>query len=64
MSSSDSKLFDYAIKEATEAVAYDKNGEYQLALNKYQRAAEILIQFMKFNKNPYMRSKCDQISIF
>ncbi|MHA1293724.1 MAG: AAA family ATPase [Promethearchaeota archaeon] len=52
MSSVDSKLLQFAKKEATEAVAFDNAGKYQQAINKYQRAAEILLQFLKFNKNP------------
>lgn len=55
MSSLDSKLFSFAMKEAKEAVIFDKNGEYQKAINKYSRAAEILIQFIKFNKNPELQ---------
>ncbi|MHA1413100.1 MAG: AAA family ATPase [Promethearchaeota archaeon] len=58
MSSVDSKLYQYAVKEAQEAVALDEKGQYRKAINKYQRAAEILIQFVKFNKNPMMRERC------
>jgi len=58
MSSIDSKLYQFAVKEAKEAVAFDEKGEYRKAINKYQRAAESLIQFIKFNKNPLMREKC------
>ncbi len=54
MSSVDSKLLQYATKEANEAVALDNAGQYQQAINKYVRAAEILIQFLKFNKNPQL----------
>ena len=62
MSSVDSKLYQYAVQEAQAAVALDEKGHYRQALNKYQRAAEILIQFVKFNKNPIMIRKChDQI---
>ena len=62
MSSVDSKLYQYAVQEAQSAVELDENGHYRKALNKYQRAAEILIQFVKFNKNPIMIRKChDQI---
>ncbi len=62
MSSVDSKLYQYAVQEAQAAVALDEKGQYRQALNKYQRAAEILIQFVKFNKNPIMIRKCrDQI---
>jgi len=62
LSSVDSKLYQYAVQEAQAAVALDENGQYRQALNKYQRAAEILIQFVKFNKNPIMVRKChDQI---
>jgi len=62
LSSVDSKLYQYAVQEAQAAVALDENGQYRQALNKYQRAAEILIQFVQYNKNPIMIRKChDQI---
>ncbi|MFX0047952.1 MAG: AAA family ATPase [Candidatus Hermodarchaeota archaeon] len=62
MSSVDSKLYQYAVQEAQAAVELDEKGHYRQALNKYQRAAEILIQFVKYNKNPIMIRKChDQI---
>ncbi len=62
MSSVDSKLYQYAVQEAQAAVALDEKGHYRQALNKYQRAAEILIQFVQYNKNPIMVRKChDQI---
>ena len=62
MSSVDSKLYLYAVQEAQAAVDLDEKGHYRQALNKYQRAAEILIQFVKYNKNPIMVRKChDQI---
>jgi vacuolar protein-sorting-associated protein 4 len=60
MSSLDSKLFSFAMKEAKEAVEFDKRGEYQKAINKYSRAAEILIQFAKFNKNPSLQKLCGE----
>ncbi len=55
MSSSDSKLLLYAKQEANQAITLEKAGKYHQAINKYERAAEILIQFLKFNKNPMMR---------
>jgi vacuolar protein-sorting-associated protein 4 len=58
MSSVDSKLYQFAVKTAQEAVSLDNQGKYRQAINKYQRAAEILMQFMKYNKNPQMRSLC------
>ena len=48
---SDSKLFQYATEYANKAVAYDKKGEKQQAINNYQKAAGILLQFIKYNKN-------------
>ncbi|MHA2391642.1 MAG: AAA family ATPase [Promethearchaeota archaeon] len=60
MSSVDSKLYQYAVKTAQEAVALDNQGSFRKAINKYNRAAEILIQFMKFNKNPQMRMLCQR----
>jgi vacuolar protein-sorting-associated protein 4 len=59
MSSSDSKLLIFAKKEAEEAIALDNAGKYHQAMNKYQRAAEILIQFLRFNKNPIMRQNIE-----
>ncbi|MFX1590004.1 MAG: AAA family ATPase [Promethearchaeota archaeon] len=62
ISSVDSKLYNYAVQEAQDAVKFDEAGRYRQAINKYQRAAEILIQFVKYNKNPMMIRKCqDQI---
>jgi vacuolar protein-sorting-associated protein 4 len=60
MSSVDSKLYQYAVRTAKEAVALDNQGKYRQAINKYQRAAEILMQFMKYNKNPQMRMLCQK----
>jgi len=55
-------LYQYAVEEANAAVKLDEAGRYRQAINKYQRAAEILIQFVKYNKNPMMIRKCqDQI---
>ncbi len=59
MSSSDSRLLVYAKQEANAAVALDAQGHYQEAMNKYFRAAEILIEFTKYNKNPIMRKRCE-----
>ncbi len=59
MSSSDSKLLLYAKREAEEAVTLDEHGKYQQAMNKYIRAAEILVQFVKYNKNPKMLEICE-----
>ncbi|MFX1258353.1 MAG: AAA family ATPase, partial [Promethearchaeota archaeon] len=55
MSSSDSKLLLFAKQEANHAIEFENIGKYHQAINKYERAAEILIQFLKFNKNPIMR---------
>ena len=60
MSSVDSKLYQYAVKTAKEAVALDNQGKKRQAINMYQRAAEILLQFMKYNKNPQMRMLCQK----
>ncbi len=57
MSSSDSKLLLYAKKEAELAIAYESAGKFHEAINKYEQASEILIQFLKFNKNPIMRQQ-------
>jgi len=60
MSSVDSKLYQYAVEEAQAAVRLDEGGRYRQAINKYQRAAEILIQFVKYNKNPIMIKRCQE----
>ena len=60
MSSVDSKLYQYAVQTAKDAVALDNEGKYRQAINQYQRAAEILMQFMKYNKNPQMRMLCQK----
>jgi vacuolar protein-sorting-associated protein 4 len=59
MSSSDSRLLTLAKQMANDAVALDSKGHYTEAMNKYFRAAEILIEFTKYNKNPIMRQKCE-----
>ncbi|MHA1671234.1 MAG: AAA family ATPase [Promethearchaeota archaeon] len=65
MSSVDSKLYLVAVREAQEAVELDESGQYRKAINKYQRAADILIKFMKYNKNPEMRRVCqDKVGNF
>ncbi|MBD3254052.1 MAG: AAA family ATPase, partial [Candidatus Lokiarchaeota archaeon] len=58
MSTSDSKLLTFAKQEASDAVALDRAGKYHQAINKYQRAAEILLQFIKYNKNPNLQKIC------
>jgi vacuolar protein-sorting-associated protein 4 len=60
MSSVDSKLYQYAVTIAKEAVALDNQGKYRQAINKYNQASEILMQFMKYNKNPQMRKLCQK----
>ncbi|MFX1418024.1 MAG: AAA family ATPase [Promethearchaeota archaeon] len=60
MSSVDSKLYQYAVQTAKEAVALDNQGKFRQAMNKYYRASEILMQFMKYNKNPQMRMLCQR----
>ena len=65
MSSVDSKLYQVAVREAQLAVELDEKGQYRQAINKYQRAADILIKFMKYNKNPQMRMLCqDKVENF
>jgi len=60
MSSVDSKLYQYGVKTAQEAVESDNQGKYRQAINLYQRASEILLQFLKYNKNPQMRMMCQR----
>lgn len=51
MSDNQSKLFRYASQMAAEAVALDKARKYKEAARKYTRAAEVLLEYIKFNKN-------------
>lgn len=60
MSSSDSKLFKYALQEASQAVALDQVKKYKEAKVKYIKAAEILLEFMKYNKNPNLKQTCSE----
>ena len=62
MSGYDSKLYKYAVEEAKQAVILDREGKYQQAINKYLRAAEILVQYMTFTTNPEMRKLCQKNS--
>jgi len=55
MSSLDSKLFSFAMKEAKEAVEYDKKAEYPKVITKYSREDKKLIHFPKYNKNPSLQ---------
>ncbi len=56
MSSSDSNIFKAAIKLAEEAIAYDNNKKYELAIDKYVQAGEALNDFIRFCKNPKLKS--------
>lgn len=48
---------------AKQAVALDQAKRYAEAIPKYTRAAEILLDFIRFNKNPKMQQLCtDKIS--
>ncbi len=60
MSSTDSKLFSFAMSMAQQAVALDQAKRYAEAIPKYVRAAEILMDFIKFNKNPKMGQLCTE----
>ncbi|KKN35128.1 hypothetical protein LCGC14_0786720 [marine sediment metagenome] len=60
MSSVDSKLYTFAISTAREAVDLDNQGKARQAINKYLQAAQILTQFIKFNKNPQMKMLCQK----
>ena len=46
MSSVDSKLYQYAVATAKQAVKYDNQGKYRQAINMYNRAAEILMRLL------------------
>jgi vacuolar protein-sorting-associated protein 4 len=60
MSSANSVLFQTAMKKAEEAVKLDKAGQKQEAGQLYQEAAQALIEFMKFNKNPKLQALCQE----
>jgi vacuolar protein-sorting-associated protein 4 len=60
MSSTDSKLFQFAMSMAKQAVALDQAKRYAEAIPKYTRAAEILLDFIRFNKNPKMQQLCTE----
>jgi len=62
MPSYDSRLYQLAVNEAKEAVKLDEQGKYQHAVNKYMRAAEILLQYMKHSDNPEMKKICQKNS--
>ncbi|MBD3351039.1 MAG: AAA family ATPase, partial [Candidatus Lokiarchaeota archaeon] len=58
--SSNSKLFQYAQQIASEAVVLDKNKRFKEAAKKYTRAAEVLLEFTKFNKNQNLNQLCQE----
>jgi vacuolar protein-sorting-associated protein 4 len=60
VSNTDSELFQTAIKLAQEATALDNAKKYEEAYNKYISAAESLLEFKKFNKNPKLVQLADQ----
>ncbi|GAB4322811.1 MAG: hypothetical protein Kow0069_27710 [Promethearchaeota archaeon] len=60
MASTDSKLFKFAIQLAKQAVVADQGNRTREAIEKYTRAAEILLEFLKFNKNPRLRALCEE----
>ena len=64
MSSSNSILFQSAMKKAEEAVKLDKMGQKKEAGQLYQEAAQSLIEFMKFNKNAKLQSLCQEKQIY
>lgn len=58
--SSDSRLFKAAIALAQQAVALDQARKKAEAIAKYTEAADILLKFIKFNKNPQLNRLCEQ----
>jgi vacuolar protein-sorting-associated protein 4 len=60
MSNTDSQLFQTAIKLAQEATALDNAKKFEEAYNKYLAAAESLMEFKKFNKNPKLVQLAEQ----
>jgi vacuolar protein-sorting-associated protein 4 len=53
--SANNTLFNYAMDSARQAVNFDKQGMVEEAFEKYMRAAESLLEFLKFNKNPKLQ---------
>ncbi|MHA1820192.1 MAG: AAA family ATPase [Promethearchaeota archaeon] len=60
MASTDSKLFQYALQLAKEAVKLDEAKEYTKAMKKYTQAAEVLIEFSKYTRNASLINLCKE----
>ena len=57
--SANNKLFNYAMDAAKQAVNYDRQGLVEEAFEKYMRAAETLLEFLKYNKNKKLKQIVD-----
>ncbi|HME54617.1 MAG TPA: ATP-binding protein [Candidatus Lokiarchaeia archaeon] len=51
MCANENKFFSIAMDAARQAVNFDRQGMIEEALEKYTRASESLLEFLKFNKN-------------
>jgi vacuolar protein-sorting-associated protein 4 len=60
MSTTDSELFKTAIKLAQEATVFDNDKRYEEAYAKYVAAADALMEFKRFNRNPKLIQLADQ----
>ena len=60
MSSANSVLFQTAMDKAKQAIALDQAKKKHEAAEMYKEAARLLIDFMKFNKNPKMQEVCKE----
>ncbi|MBN2153047.1 MAG: ATP-binding protein [Candidatus Lokiarchaeota archaeon] len=49
--SANNKIFNFAMDAARQAVNFDRQGMVEEAFEKYMRAAESLLEFLRFNKN-------------
>src|SRR6056297_3932228 len=54
--SSENKIFKAAIRLANEAIKYDNDKNYDAAIDKYIQAGETLNDFIRFCKNPKLKS--------
>jgi vacuolar protein-sorting-associated protein 4 len=58
MSTTESKLFNFAMSLAKQAVGLDNAHRYAEAVQKYTQAADVLVNFLKFNKNSQLHNLC------
>ncbi|HMF30602.1 MAG TPA: AAA family ATPase, partial [Candidatus Lokiarchaeia archaeon] len=58
MGTTESKLFNFAMSLAKQAVGLDNAHRYAEAVQKYTQAADVLVKFIKFNKNSQLHNLC------